>query len=120
MCVALHLLQAFAGCKYARRLAAVPSVPTLVSRRQIDMYFGKGLVSKKLYEQVYAACEFPRISAKCELLLERASVEMGPHNVYNIYDNVRALRAGHAPRTHQRTHPAPPYMPHALYRPRAA
>jgi len=58
-------------------------------RNDVEMYFGKGLVSKKLYEQVQAACDgqFDEPGAACDVLLERVSAEVGPHNVYNIYDN---------------------------------
>jgi len=56
-------------------------------QNDIDMYFGKGLVSKKLYEQIYDTCKFPKISSACDKLLEAASTAVGPHNVYNIYDN---------------------------------
>jgi len=56
-------------------------------QNDVDMYFGKGLVSKKLYDKVYAACDFPTISRACSNLLDQVSTEVGPHNVYNIYDN---------------------------------
>lgn len=39
---------------------------------------------------MYAACEFPKISLKCGLKLEKASAEVGPHNIYDIYDNCPA------------------------------
>lgn len=59
----------------------------------------QGLMSKKLYTQIYAACGFSNDKtatpaarsqeeeASCRRLLEAASDEVGPHNVYNIYDN---------------------------------
>tara|TARA_B110000208_G_scaffold17602_1_gene21131 strand:- start:1502 stop:2782 length:1281 start_codon:yes stop_codon:yes gene_type:complete len=56
-------------------------------QNDIDMYFGKGLVAKPLYEEVYKTCEFPKISIKCDALLAEASAQVGPHNVYDIYDN---------------------------------
>ena len=61
-------------------------------QNDIDMYFGKGLVSKRTYKAVYAACDFPmeKISVKCGLQLEKATAEVGPHNIYDIYDNCPA------------------------------
>jgi len=56
-------------------------------QNDVDMYYGKGLVSKKLYTKVYQTCNFPHMSAKCEILLNKVSQEVGPHNVYDIYDN---------------------------------
>jgi hypothetical protein len=56
-------------------------------QNDVDMYYGKGLVSKKLYTEVYATCDFPSISRACDRLLDKVSSEVGPHNVYNIYDN---------------------------------
>jgi len=56
-------------------------------QNDVDMYYGKGLVSKKLYTEIYQTCDFPAISHDCDKLLDKASDEMGPHNVYFIYDN---------------------------------
>jgi hypothetical protein len=56
-------------------------------QNDVDTLFGKNLVSKKLYTEVYKACEFPKLSLACEALLELASVAAGPHNVYDVYDN---------------------------------
>jgi serine carboxypeptidase-like clade 1 len=44
-------------------------------------------VSKKTYEHVYSVCKFPKTGLLCEAALEQASLEVGPHNVYDIYDN---------------------------------
>eukprot|EP00966_Prymnesium_polylepis_P167693 3876347-Prymnesium_polylepis.1 len=59
-------------------------------QNDIDMFFGKGLISKKLYEQVYDACSFPlhgMPALACDAMLTKAHAAVGPHNVYNIYDN---------------------------------
>lgn len=56
-------------------------------QNDIDMFFGKGLIPKKLYQDIYATCDFPHISAACDIKLEEASTAVGPHNVYNIYDD---------------------------------
>jgi hypothetical protein len=57
-------------------------------QNDLDMYFGKGLVSKKLYNAAYEACDFPSIRGDgCESALEAASHAVGAHNVYDIYDN---------------------------------
>ena len=62
----------------------------------MDMYYGKGLMAKKEYGLVYAACSFPltgRPTIKCDAALEKASAEVGPHNVYDIYDNCPTTEA---------------------------
>jgi hypothetical protein len=60
----------------------------------VELYFGKGLVSRKLHNQIEDACKFSpngaasgKLSVKCDALLEEMHKEVGPHNVYNIYDN---------------------------------
>ena len=52
-----------------------------------DMYYGKGLSSKELYEEIYETCKWPDTDAACNQLLEKQSQQVGPHNIYNIYDN---------------------------------
>lgn len=60
-------------------------------QNDLDMYHGKGLVSKKAYDAAYAACKFPDTTGmKCELALMKADEEVGPHNIYDIYDNCPA------------------------------
>merc|ERR1719272_1682613 len=56
-------------------------------QNDLDMYFGKGLVSKPLYEEANKVCNFPHVGPICDAVLEKVSVEVGPHNVYDIYDN---------------------------------
>merc|ERR1719272_918127 len=56
-------------------------------QNDLDMYYGKGLVSKPLYEKAYQVCKFPKQGVLCEAVLEQASRQVGPHNVYDIYDN---------------------------------
>jgi len=57
-------------------------------QNDVDMYFGKGLLSKKLYTSIYEHCKFPSTAgAACSSVLSQASREVGPHNVYFIYDN---------------------------------
>ena len=66
-------------------------------RDLMEMYFGKGLMSKALYEDLQATCQFPDTpfdathgappSAACREKLEQADLAVGPHNVYNVYDN---------------------------------
>jgi len=59
-------------------------------QNDMDLFYGKGLMSKKLYDQVYEGCAFPlkqKPSGECEALLEKAHAAIGPHNVYNLYDN---------------------------------
>ena len=48
------------------------------------MFFGKGLISKVLYEKAYKACPFPAtgpLGLKCHAVLEEVSEAVGPHNV---------------------------------------
>jgi len=82
-------------------------------RDLMEMYYGKGLLSKALYEEIESACNFqdtpfdathsPHLSAACELKLAQADAAVGPHNVYNVYDDCEESTAwyeasGRAPR----------------------
>ena len=51
-------------------------------QNDVDMYWGKGLVSKKLYEQVQKTCKWPDMDRECEKAVEQVHEEVGPHNVY--------------------------------------
>jgi carboxypeptidase C (cathepsin A) len=65
-------------------------------QNDMDMYYGKGLMAKKEHQAVYAACDFPLKGApsiKCDAALTKASAEVGPHNVYDIYDNCPTTEA---------------------------
>eukprot|EP00746_Dinoflagellata_sp_MGD_P009927 gnl/MRDRNA2_/MRDRNA2_120347_c0_seq1.p1 gnl/MRDRNA2_/MRDRNA2_120347_c0~~gnl/MRDRNA2_/MRDRNA2_120347_c0_seq1.p1 ORF type:complete len:509 (+),score=80.67 gnl/MRDRNA2_/MRDRNA2_120347_c0_seq1:90-1616(+) len=71
----------------------------------VDLFFGKALFSTKLKRQIDAACNWPTtykpgkgkgpfgcdngaaLSLQCRMLLAKMRHEVGPHNVYNIYDN---------------------------------
>ena len=61
-------------------------------QNDVELYHGKGLMSTRLYKQIYATCDFPTISEACDALLEQSSKEVGPHNVYDIYDNCPRTR----------------------------
>lgn len=58
-------------------------------RNDVDLFFGKGLMSKELRDHVYKACGydggFP--GPECPGALLQMDNEVGPHNVYDIYDN---------------------------------
>merc|ERR1719335_15046 len=59
---------------------------------EVELYFGKGLFSPKLHASIVEACNFRRVNEeelglKCMALLAEMRAEVGPHNVYNIYDN---------------------------------
>jgi len=47
------------------------------------------LLSPKLHKKILDTCKFPneQHSSACSLLLAQMHEEVGPHNVYNIYDN---------------------------------
>eukprot|EP00041_Stephanoeca_diplocostata_P032674 m.1054590 g.1054590 ORF g.1054590 m.1054590 type:complete len:491 (+) comp24190_c0_seq8:136-1608(+) len=57
------------------------------AQNDADMFYGKGLSSKKLYKKIYEQCKFPQIDTACEALLNEQYKQVGPHNIYNIYDN---------------------------------
>lgn len=42
----------------------------------LDMFFGKGMVSKLTYEEAYKKCNFPNIDGACEAILDEASEEV--------------------------------------------
>jgi len=73
-------------------------------RIDVDLYYGKGLFSPHLKGQIDKTCEFPKhyitgdddpsglaghqsLSKECKQLLKEMHREVGPHNIYNIYDN---------------------------------
>jgi len=55
----------------------------------VELFYGKGLFSPKLKQKIDRDCNFPQnadgIACVADLLEMRR--EVGPHNVYNIYDN---------------------------------
>jgi len=70
----------------------------------VDLYYGKGLFSPHLKAQIDKTCKFPThyitgdddpsglpghqsLSKECKTLLKEMHREVGPHNIYNIYDN---------------------------------
>merc|ERR1712039_623007 len=72
----------------------------------VDLFFGKGLFSPKLKSEIDSKCKFPtqykpgqgggnpfecdagsELDKTCQALLKKMRAEVGPHNVYNIYDN---------------------------------
>ena len=62
-------------------------------QNDLDMYFGKGLIAKKTYEATYKTCKNFASSTPgllCDVAIEKAFLEVGPHNVYDIYDNCPA------------------------------
>lgn len=75
-------------------------------RDKTDFYYGKGLLSKKMYDQIQRSCKFPdlhftaseeaNLSKECLALLSSAwdnedagfeNTVVGPHDVFNIYNN---------------------------------
>lgn len=69
-------------------------------RDNVELFHGKGLMSTKLYKKIQAACSFsetevdfdsatpaPEGSAECEALLDLMEEQVGPINIYNVYDN---------------------------------
>lgn len=58
-------------------------------RQDVEFYYGHALISKKLYDQIGDSCDFSgsKRSRTCRNLLDQAEDQVGPHDVYNIYDN---------------------------------
>lgn len=59
-------------------------------KNDMDLFYGKGLVSTKLRDQTYADCGWnggAKKAIKCEEDVLAMDKQVGPHNVYNIYDN---------------------------------
>jgi len=72
----------------------------------VDLFFGKGLFSPSLKRKIDSTCKFPSEykpgtdsgdpfdcdagtggNKACDALMKQMRTEVGPHNVYNIYDN---------------------------------
>mmetsp|Transcript_28612 Transcript_28612/g.55698 ORF Transcript_28612/g.55698 Transcript_28612/m.55698 type:complete len:484 (+) Transcript_28612:85-1536(+) len=58
----------------------------------IKLFHGKGLISNKQKDAVYKACGFGTDEKDveglgCQLALQKAHAAVGPHNIYNLYDN---------------------------------
>lgn len=64
-------------------------------QNDLDILFGKGLISKPAYEKAYEACKFPitgRPGLECDMALELAENEVGSYNIYDIYDDCPRTR----------------------------
>jgi len=66
-------------------------------RNDVDNFFGKALFSPKLHAEIYKACNFPSNtsvnSMACQQKLSEMKNEVGPYNVYNVYDNCPQTQA---------------------------
>lgn len=66
-------------------------------QNDVDILHGKGLASKKQYKAVYAACGYDSrnktlgMSPACAKARFELDQEVGPYNVYDIYDNCPAM-----------------------------
>ena len=65
-------------------------------RNDIQMYYGKGLISKHLYDDIVKSCDKMRDlsplgkivgDAKCLAQIAKAKEAIGAYNIYNVYDN---------------------------------
>lgn len=63
-------------------------------QNDVELYFGKGLISTQLRSEIYKACSFPNptangeaIGIECRASLLKMDEAVGPHNVYDIYDD---------------------------------
>jgi len=65
-------------------------------QHNVDLFYGHGMVPKKMYNEVYKQCNFtcgPEIkacdgpySSQCSKLISQMSDKLGEYNIYNIYD----------------------------------
>jgi|Transcript_50346 hypothetical protein len=67
-------------------------------KNDVDNFFGKALFSRKLHSEIYSACNFSGSDhllngLVCQAKLLQMRHEVGPHNVYNIYDNCPQTQA---------------------------
>ena len=66
----------------------------------VELYYGKGLISNQLHATILKACQYPSNipfssptgssipqSKSCKAALKAMDTAVGPHNVYNVYDN---------------------------------
>jgi len=72
-------------------------------RDTVDLYYGKGLISAKLYGAVQKACAFPDLpftapqppppppETPCGQRLKDVDDAVGPHNYYSVYDKCPEL-----------------------------
>ena len=62
-------------------------------RNDVDLFFGKGLLSRKTRDSIYKTCGYEAgsnadsDSLRCRAAVAKMDTEVGPHNVYNVYDN---------------------------------
>ena len=69
-------------------------------KNDVRLFYGKGLISKKLHDKVHEACGWsatgPDVARtesseaaglKCQALVLQVHEAVGPHNIYNLYDN---------------------------------
>ncbi|KAJ9447395.1 Serine carboxypeptidase-like 40 [Diplonema papillatum] len=58
-------------------------------RNQVDFYYGHGFLSREFKDQVYESCGFAGglPTPACVTDLASMSLMVGPHNVYDVYDN---------------------------------
>eukprot|EP01061_Rhynchopus_euleeides_P016689 TRINITY_DN27_c0_g1_i2.p1 TRINITY_DN27_c0_g1~~TRINITY_DN27_c0_g1_i2.p1 ORF type:complete len:480 (+),score=202.03 TRINITY_DN27_c0_g1_i2:47-1486(+) len=59
-------------------------------RNDVDLFYGKAMISKKLRDHIYEACAYdggvPN-PVTCPTSLVQMDEAVGSHNVYNVYDN---------------------------------
>ena len=59
----------------------------------VQLYFGKGMISSKLHAKIMKTCGYNNDEQEavdgvmCDLALAEMDKAVGPHNVYNVYDN---------------------------------
>ena len=66
-------------------------------RNDVRLFYGKALISKKLHDATAAACKWDAVAPAvtlatsdadhCHELIKEVHEVVGPHNIYNLYDN---------------------------------
>ncbi|KAJ8598199.1 hypothetical protein CTAYLR_005524 [Chrysophaeum taylorii] len=65
-------------------------------KHDVEIYYGKGLISDKLYDSIVDACGYSFAGASCSELLVAAEAMIGPYNIYNVYDDCELTSAAFA------------------------
>ena len=59
-------------------------------RNDVDLFYGKAFISKKLRDHIYKSCAYDggfENPVTCSAGLAEMELKVGSHNVYNVYDN---------------------------------
>lgn len=57
------------------------------AQNNVQLLFGKGLFSPKLHKEIQQTCKWPRVGPLCAVKMAQMMRQVGPFDIYNIYDN---------------------------------